>query len=47
MALVRMEAIGADLRQDLADHFPCHVGQAVVPALEFVGKPFVVDAEAM
>ena len=33
--------------QDVLDHLAVHVGQPVVPALELVGQPRVIDAQAM
>ena len=35
------------LRQNLADDLPVDVGQAEVAALEAVGEPLVVDAQAV
>ena len=33
-----------ELRQDFADDLSGHVGEAEIPALEFVGEFFVIDA---
>src|SRR5207302_437959 len=37
----------ADLRQQLLDHFPAHVGEAEVAALEAEGEFLVVEAQEM
>src|SRR5439155_2970923 len=39
--------VGFALRQDTPNHFTVDVGETEVAALEPVGEPFVVDAEAV
>ena len=45
IAGIRFRAL--ELHQNLADHFPVHVGETEMAALKFVGQSRMVDAEAM
>ena len=36
-----------ELREDVANDMPMHIGEAELPALVAVGQPFVIEAKAM